>query len=166
MTRVLAKLNPLRTNFRTRKKKNLISEIFTTSDEAFALLVLYNELHVWKHQKVLISQGMKGRALVKEKRFCDARSGKKEAWSKQGMIVYTRILLEVDQQQRESKQFEEELKARWAAGTVDDNRVNDKIQDEDDSKSDQWVFADEEQQRMQNLLVANFDVDLKLMESV
>ena len=82
------------------------------------------------------------------------------------MIVYTRILLEVDQRRKESKQFEEELKARWAAGTVDDSRVNEEIENEDDSKSDQWVFADEEQQRMINLLVANFNVDSKLMESV
>ena len=74
---------------------------------------------------------------MKGKRYCNARSGKKEAWSKQGMIVYTRILLEVDQRQKESKQFEEELKARWAAGTVDDSRVNEEIENEDDSKSDQ-----------------------------
>ena len=79
VTQLLAKLNPLRTNFRSRHKEDLISDIFTTSDEAFVLFVLYNEMHNWVIQRVDEANGKKGRELVKEKRFCDGKSGKKEA---------------------------------------------------------------------------------------
>ena len=78
-------MNPLRTNFGTRKKKQLLSKIFTISDEAFALFVLYNSMDIWKKQKELINEGVSGKELVKAGRFCNGRSGKREAWSKKGL---------------------------------------------------------------------------------
>ena len=88
VTRLLAKLNPLRTNFRMKKKEHLISDIFTASDEAFVLFVLYNELECWEAQREDMKKGMSGRKLVKVKRFCNGTSGKREAWSEKGMLIY------------------------------------------------------------------------------
>ena len=44
------------------------------------------------------------------------------------------------------------MRARWAEGRVDHSRLTDDIQGEDDSKSDKWEIADEDEQRMQKLL--------------
>ena len=61
VTWLLAKLNPLRTNFRMRKKEHLINDIFTTFDKVFVLFVLYNKLECWKEQQKEMKDGVSGR---------------------------------------------------------------------------------------------------------
>eukprot|EP00536_Pseudo-nitzschia_multiseries_P007147 jgi/Psemu1/17149/gm1.17149_g len=43
VTRILSAINPGKTNFRLRKTKDLISTIFTVTDEAFALMIIDND---------------------------------------------------------------------------------------------------------------------------
>ena len=47
------RVNPTQTKFGSAKTVETISSCFTTSDEAFALMVLDNKLHVWdaQHEK-------------------------------------------------------------------------------------------------------------------
>ena len=82
------------------------------------------------------------------------------------MNICKRILLKVDKRQKESKQLEEEMRARWAEGRVDHSRLTDDIQGEDDSKSDKWEIADEDEQRMQKLLEVDYEVECKWMVGV
>ena len=48
--KLLAEINPGRTGFKRNSTRRKTSECFTPSDEAFALIVLDNELHVWDQQ--------------------------------------------------------------------------------------------------------------------
>ena len=45
--RILSRLRPIQTRFRVRKEEDLLSTIFTPSDEAFALMIIYNEKDRW-----------------------------------------------------------------------------------------------------------------------
>ena len=44
---LLAEIQPKRTRFKRLRGHETISDCFTASDEAFALIVLDNKLHVW-----------------------------------------------------------------------------------------------------------------------
>ena len=50
VTRMLSSVNNKITNFEGKKANILFGEIFSVSDEAYALISLINELHVWKEQ--------------------------------------------------------------------------------------------------------------------
>ena len=79
VTRLLEKLSPLRTVF-VLKKEQLISDILTVlTNKVFVLFVLvYNKLDCLVQQKDDIdNQGLLGREVVKEKRFCNGRSLKR-----------------------------------------------------------------------------------------
>ena len=108
VTRLLARITPSRTNFRKQKHKKLLSEIFTVTDEAFVLFVLYNEWHIWVAQIEDIKKRKKGRDLVREKRFCNS----KEGWKFEGMQVFVSIVREVMQRRKESEELEEEMRDR------------------------------------------------------
>ena len=43
-----------------------MSEIYSVSDEAYGLLVIYNEHHMWKEQEVMKKNGRKGTMSKKE----------------------------------------------------------------------------------------------------
>ena len=166
VTRLLAKMNPLRTNFRMKKKEHLISDIFTTSDEAFVLFVLYNELECWEAQREDMKKGMSGRKLVKVKRFCNGTSGKREAWSEKGMLIYRRILFEVDNRRKESVDFERELRKKLTEGDTDNERFNAEIHEEGDDEMDIWKIPEEDEHRMQKLMEPDFWSDCKRIENV
>ena len=159
VTRLLAKLNPLRTNYRSRQKEDLISEIFTTSDEAFVLFVLYNEMHCWEAQMAdIATKALKGRQLVKEKRFCNGKSGKRDAWSEEGMDLYKKLLVEVHVRRQETKQFEVEWRDRLKSGSSDPkflNKTQGSNEGEDGNQTKKWVVAEEQQELMNSLVKGN-----------
>ena len=47
--RILSRLRPRDTKYKERKTKERLSAIFTPSDEAFALMILYNEIDRWEN---------------------------------------------------------------------------------------------------------------------
>ena len=48
ISQMLSTINPTFNKFGHRKGRELISEIYCVTDEAFGLLVIYNEHHEWK----------------------------------------------------------------------------------------------------------------------
>ena len=113
---LLAKVNAQRTKFKTLKSNKLISEIFTPSDEAFALLVLENEYEGWEEQYRKKKQGLKGKELFIKKKFCDGRSGNKDGWTTKGLRSYTLLVEEVTIRRRQTKEFEEKLRTYFRGG--------------------------------------------------
>ena len=125
LTRVLSAVNAkAKSEFENKKSILLISDIYTTSDEAFALLVLYNEAHVWKQQydfearrsnDTTTNGNTKRKAPRYAKRFCDARSGNKQGWSEEGQNVFNALCREVDRRRAEpaSKDLEEKIRAKF-----------------------------------------------------
>ena len=157
VTRLLAKLNPLRTCFRARKKNELISEIFTVTDEAFVLFVLYNELHCWEGQIEDMNKGIKGRGLVRAKRFCNGASGKKEAWSKDGLNLFYKLVGEVQKRRDDTKKLEEDMRATMAGGTKDACITATHNRKKDNSNINNYLVADiDERKRIDNLMESDW----------
>ena len=67
----LERVQPTRTRYKFQKGHRPISEIFTISDEVFALFVVYNE-----HLQ-MVQEGKKGSYLYLVKLFVNGRSGDK-----------------------------------------------------------------------------------------
>ena len=108
----MARVSPHRTNFRTRKHVDLISDIFTVTDEAFVLFVLHNEYDVWEEQKKKMGEGKKGKELVMKKRFCNSISGKKDSWCQSGMDLFCKLVGEVKYRRDESKELEKRMREK------------------------------------------------------
>ena len=85
VTRLLSGVNASITNFESKKTHVLLSEIFTVSDEAYALVTILNSLHVWEEQ-------MKDKADRDPKRmkrkYTLPKSGRKESWSTEGRNAF------------------------------------------------------------------------------
>ena len=102
ITHILSRVRPIKTKFNKSKEHKVVSECFTPSDEAFALIVLDNELHVWDAQLKKKGNGttekQKGSSLRAVKRYTDGNSGKKIGtcgWTKVGLKKYNKLVKEL-----------------------------------------------------------------------
>ena len=80
ITHLLSRVHPKKTKFKKSKENKCVTNCFTASDEAFALIVLDNELGVWDAQLEKgkgTSEKQKGSALRAEKKHTNGNSGKK-----------------------------------------------------------------------------------------
>lgn len=90
---LLAELNPMRTKYKKLKTKSRLSECFTPSDEAFALMILDNELEVWDKQiERKNMEGLTGSKLRIKKKYCSGYSTKKRGWSELGEKYYNKLI--------------------------------------------------------------------------
>ena len=97
LTRILASVNPVQTGFKSHKGKLKISDMFTVSDEAFAILMLHNEYDTWvKFEENKVDPTVKKR----KKRFCDADSGRREGWAIEGRLLFSRLCEEIEELRR------------------------------------------------------------------
>ena len=87
--RILASVNPKLCGFRRRRLTRPISEIFTASDEALALLFLLNEHHCW----VKDTQGGKTRT---KKKFTDSKNGGQQGWSDRAHYLFEYLVKEIE----------------------------------------------------------------------
>ena len=116
VTRLLPSINPKKVNFGKECSYKPISEMFSVSDEAFALLLLYNEHHVWidnmRNGEQSVDSEDEGtsdtRKKKKRKRFCDPSSGRKQGWEWKGKKLYNTLCKQV-RQLRECKSTGESL---------------------------------------------------------
>ena len=87
----LSRIQPLRTKFGEKCTEKLVSDIYTVSDEAYGLLVLYNYREVWDQQQVLKNEGRKGKDLCRKSKYIDSKSGCKAAWGRSGINTYNEL---------------------------------------------------------------------------
>ena len=111
ITTLLPKIAHHRIRFDKKKRKQMISRIFTIQDEAFGLLILCNEYDVWVWQRKEREKGKKGNQLRIKKKFVDWNSGKNNSWSEQGISVFNCLCLEIQVRRdtEESKKMEKDL---------------------------------------------------------
>ena len=64
---MLSSINPTYNKFGHKKCRELIGDIYSVTDEAYGLLVIYNKHHVWKKQKVIKRNGVKDAMIKKQK---------------------------------------------------------------------------------------------------
>ena len=121
VTRILSAVNPIVNNFRGRKERELLSDIFSVSDEAYALMIIYNEYHVWEnHMKRKDDPNIQKRP----KRFCDPSSGSKDGWTLEGRNLFRRLCREVEKLRGApdtGEQFEQKMRERFRGENPLDN---------------------------------------------
>ena len=107
-TKYLPCVNAKYTNYKLKNYKELISEIFTASDEAYALSLLINEYDNYK----FALENTLGRGGNKPKKpFTNSRSGKSSGWNTSGLETYKSLLARVDElrQEKVSSELEHTL---------------------------------------------------------
>lgn len=92
-TKYLPCINAKVTNFRLKSHKHLLSEIFTASDEAYALALLINEYENYKFSLQCPSAGAASRP---KKPFTNSRSGKTSGWNHGGLETYKSLVEQVE----------------------------------------------------------------------
>jgi len=113
--------------------------------------VLYNELHVWNEQKTdMEEKGLKGKELVKPKRFCNAGSGEKDAWCQTGMNLFCKLVGEVKYHRDKSVEFEEKMRDSWARGDVSKVPAHDL--NENNITRNQYVVNQSDEEMICNLM--------------
>ena len=133
INRILPAMNPTQSKFKQDKDKKLISEMFSVADEAFALVVLFNEYDVWEEQIIAEDEG---RQPAKKKRFCDSKSGRRDGWKREGKNLFFKLCMEVEKLRSDpetGKELEEKVKYRLAGGCEEqDEEGNDESGQEPD----------------------------------
>ena len=113
------------------KTSKCVSDMFSSSDEAFALLVMYNESHRWKADAEIPKQseacGKRKRSPTKgQKKFNNLESGDRDGWSRHGRLLYQQ-LTELTEQKREDKitgeMFEEQMKLTFVEEMEEDKET-------------------------------------------
>ena len=133
---LLERVNPTRTKFGSAKTVETISSCFTTSDEAFALMVLDNELHVWdaQHEKTRNNKGMKGSQLRMKKKYCTGHSKDKCGWAQKGVDYYNILHMEIEKlREEENTDRLYRTKFRKQAGKNEESDSNGDGNDSDES---------------------------------
>ena len=127
LSRILSAINPACSNFRQRKQTDLISDIFSVTDEAFGLIVIYNEYHVWENLRSRkIGGGGDATVLKKRKRYCDANSGRRDGWMKEGQVLFDKLCRKVHdlrEKPETGRELEEMIRKRFKneSGKYDEN---------------------------------------------
>jgi hypothetical protein len=115
---ILSAVRPTKTRFNRDRGRKLLSQIFTCSDEAYALLMIVNELHVWEEKSLRVStedEELTGEGSTRKKRFVatkgrlfsNAKSGSKDGWDVEGILLYQTLVDQV------KKRREEALSVDW-----------------------------------------------------
>ena len=113
INRIMAAINPTCSKFSQRKCRDLISEIYSITDEAFGLLVIYNEHQVWMDQEEMKMNGDKGKMIKKRKRFCSGNSGSKQGWSDTGLDLFNSLCHQIKERQEKTVEFETLIRQKF-----------------------------------------------------
>ena len=120
----LSSVNAEQNNYRgsTRKVANL-SEVFTVSDEAFALLLVDNYWEKWENvlKKDTLEKEKKADKSLFKARYTDSEAGRNEdGYSDEGLQKYNELVKMVSEKRNEQKtgeDLEEYLMAHWIGNT-------------------------------------------------
>ena len=169
ITHLLSRVRPSKTKFNKSKENKVVSECFTPSDEAFALIVLDNELHVWDAQLEKKGKGttekQKGSSLRTQKKYTDGNSGKKIGtcgWTIEGLKKYNTLVTEL--KKKRLKFWEEERNYRdmfmWRAHPEkkkDFEEGRQEHQDEDSESEIEWDGMERlESLELQNTMISGY----------
>lgn len=97
---LLSEITPTRTKYRNDECcQKTLSQAFTPTDEAFGLMVLDNELHVWDYQLSLKAAGeaISSRDPGNRKKYTNLYQKKKCGWKDVGLCYYTLLVNEVNE---------------------------------------------------------------------
>ena len=110
MMRLMERINPKQNKFNARCDTDLIREIYTVSDEAYGLLILFAQKEVWDKQKVDKKNGIQGSALKKRKNNL-LNDG--YGWNWDEINLYGALMAEITTRRQESVALEKHLMKVW-----------------------------------------------------
>jgi len=92
---------------------HLLSEIYSVSEEAFALLIIDNELDMWNKQFVKKENGLSGRALRLPKKYCQHDRG--SSWLTEDLLLYDalKVYIGLRRKTRESDTMERHVQQSY-----------------------------------------------------
>jgi len=97
-TRILPCVNARHTNYKAKCGIKMLSQVFTESDEAYALALLINEYESYQFKLLKDKEG----ATKPRKPFTSSMSGCQQGWNHQGLETFTSILKEVRRRRKEN----------------------------------------------------------------
>ena len=125
----------LPTTSTVKRGVHLMSDMYTVLDEAFALVMLYNEYDRWKEQ-LEIEQNPSLEFAHKEKkkkRFCDPKSGRSEGWTNEGRKLLNSVCRDL-----------EELRAKEETGKDVEIAIRNRIEKRKGSEGNNVLFGEED----------------------
>ena len=119
ISRMVPAMNPSGHQFLHQRGTKLVSDIFSASDEAYALMVIYNEKHRWDANIENENGQQDGQKEIKlPKRFNFSKSGQKDSWSVEGRKLFGKLHKEITKRRVEEKtngsRLEEEIRNMYA----------------------------------------------------
>lgn len=106
ISRMVPTMNPSGHQFLLKRGIELVSDILSASDEAYALMVIYNEIHRWDAdvQNDNRSGEPHSRKETKlPKKFNFSKSGQKDGWSIEGRQLFGKLHKEITKRHAENK---------------------------------------------------------------
>ena len=97
MNKIMPAIRATSCSYRNSKGIKCLSDIFTVSDEAFGLVILLNEIHIWEDKVKEKAAGTK----YHRKLFVDGHSGNRQGWSNTGLNTYNRLVNELKKRRAE-----------------------------------------------------------------
>ena len=142
---LLSEISPKRTQYKRRGCCNkTLSKAFTTSDEAYGLMILDNELDVWNRQIELknAKESISPKELKCRKKYTDLYQKKQCGWKDIGMYYYRLLCREVEKVREDKGMFEENYLTKFRADVGYDTTSSVSQDDEDETKKLKRLLAD------------------------
>lgn len=129
--------------FKSKHKKEFLSDFVTPYDEAFAVLTLENNIEEWIFQ--CLNQGKRGKDLTRYTGIGYKKDGKKKGWSKEGLRRFNTICDKIEDVREKtiSKDKEQWIQNVWKEGGGRENEgmpSNRRMQEKEDEDEDE-VFV-------------------------
>ena len=148
--RILSAINPQIMMWDKVKGLEPLSEIFSVTDEAFALVMLFNELHCWEETAQIRERNnwvkSKNEPKIKgQKKFTEPASGRKQGWDRSGIKLFHRVCKNVARRRSEatSRELEQIILAGYEKDI--DGMYHQQNEVDDDSVEshymDEWVSS-------------------------
>jgi len=114
-------------------------QIYSTSDEAFGLLVLHNELDAWDEMHKKRKENKSGRELRTSRKFCSCMDGK--GFSNTGRLMFRVLEVQVGKLRntKTSKKLEKSLREKFRGREGIGNRQQDKTVTRTEKQMIEWL---------------------------
>ena len=134
LERIMATVSPYRNKFKERKGTHHLRKIFSVSDEAWGLVMLFNELHRWESDAKNIPKVVK--------KFCDGKNGRKQGWANAGIKLYNKLCKDIHKRRLEGQSItlERNIHAAYSKGSGLGRK---EVAAADDSSSDESDYLDD-----------------------
>ena len=104
-----------------------MNAIFTTSDEAFALMIIYNKIERWENipdpatlEAMEVSKKRKWKNSVEK--FCSATRESSNGWKEEGKQMYYKLVKNIEKLRKDpitGGDFEHKLVVKWVSKKQD-----------------------------------------------